>query len=46
MKEPRVSIIILNWNGCKDTIECLQSLYAIEYQNYDIFLIDNKSQDE
>ena len=46
MKEPRVSIIILNWNGWKDTIECLESLYAIDYQNYDIILIDNNSQDE
>jgi GT2 family glycosyltransferase len=46
MKEPRVSIIILNWNGWKDTIECLESLHAIEYQNYDVLLIDNNSQDE
>jgi GT2 family glycosyltransferase len=46
MKEPRVSIIILNWNGWKDTIECLESLYAIDYQNFDILLIDNNSQDE
>ena len=45
MKEPRVSIIILNWNGWKDTIECLESLYAIDYQNFDIILIDNHSQD-
>lgn len=46
MPEPRVSIIILNWNGWKDTIECLESLYAIDYQNYDVVLIDNNSQDE
>ena len=46
MKEPRVTIIILNWNGWKDTIECLESLYAIEYQNYDILLVDNFSKDE
>jgi GT2 family glycosyltransferase len=46
MPEPRVSIIILNWNGWKDTIECLESLYAIDYQNYDVILIDNNSQDE
>jgi len=46
MKQPRVSIIILNWNGWKDTIECLESLYAIDYLNYDIVLIDNHSQDD
>ncbi|MBW9223592.1 glycosyltransferase family 2 protein [Methanothermococcus sp. SCGC AD-155-E23] len=42
---PRVSIIILNWNGWKDTIECLESLYRINYYNYDIILVDNNSQD-
>ncbi|MBW9221793.1 glycosyltransferase family 2 protein [Methanothermococcus sp. SCGC AD-155-C09] len=42
---PRVSIIILNWNGWRDTIECLESLYRINYNNYDIILLDNNSQD-
>lgn len=43
---PRVSIIILNWNGWKDTIECLESLYQITYQNYDIIVVDNGSVDD
>lgn len=43
---PKVSIIILNWNGWKDTIECLESLYQIIYQNYDVILVDNGSEDE
>lgn len=42
---PRVSIIILNWNGWKDTIECLESLYRISYPNYDVIVIDNGSVD-
>ena len=46
MNEPRVSIIILNWNGWKDTIECLESLYTVDYHNYNVVLIDNNSQDE
>ena len=29
--KPSVAIIILNWNGWKDTIECLESLYQIDY---------------
>jgi len=29
MNYPMVSIIILNWNGWKDTITCLESLYLI-----------------
>jgi len=43
---PRVSIIILNWNGWKDTIECLESLYRITYPNYDVIVVDNGSQDD
>ena len=43
---PKVSIIILNWNGWKDTIECLESLYQITYPNYDVILVDNGSEDE
>ena len=39
----RISIIILNWNWWKDTIECLESLYRIEYQNYEVILVDNYS---
>lgn len=43
---PRVSIIILNWNGWRDTIECLESLYRITYPNYDVIVVDNDSQDD
>ncbi|KKL71786.1 hypothetical protein LCGC14_2091410, partial [marine sediment metagenome] len=30
IEKNRVSIIILNWNGWKDTLECLESLYQIK----------------
>ncbi|WP_048160727.1 glycosyltransferase family 2 protein [Thermococcus sibiricus] len=43
---PRVSIIILNWNGWRDTIECLESVYRITYPNYDVVVVDNGSQDD
>ncbi len=42
----RVAIIILNWNGWKDTIECLESLYQINYYNFDVIVVDNDSHDE
>jgi Predicted glycosyltransferases len=41
----KVTIIILNWNGWEDTVECLESVYQIEYPNYDIVVIDNGSKD-
>ena len=43
---PQVSIIILNWNGWKDTMECLDSLHQINYPNYDVIVVDNSSEDE
>ncbi len=43
---PKVSIIILNWNGWEDTVECLESLLKIEYDSYDIVLVDNGSSNE
>ena len=42
MKE--IGIIILNWNGADDTIECLESLDASSI--YDIYLVDNGSADD
>ncbi|WP_424355965.1 glycosyltransferase family 2 protein [Methanobacterium sp. MBAC-LM] len=42
---PKVSIIILNWNRWKDTIECLESIYQINYSNYEVILVDNSSAD-
>jgi len=43
MNHPKVSIIILNWNGLGDTIECLESLKKITYPNYGIIVVDNGS---
>ncbi len=43
---PRVSIVILNWNGWEDTVECLESLFLIDYSNYQIIIVDNGSQDQ
>lgn len=46
MNNPQVSIIILNWNGWEDTVECLESLWQINYRNYDIIVVDNNSTNE
>jgi GT2 family glycosyltransferase len=43
---PSVFIIILNWNGWKDTIECLESVINIEFSNFRIVLIDNCSDND
>jgi hypothetical protein len=41
---PKVSIIVLNWNGLEDTIECLESLKKITYPNYEAIVVDNGSE--
>lgn len=42
---PKVYILILNWNGWKDTIECMESLFRSSYSNYQVVVIDNGSTD-
>ena len=42
----RVAIVILNWNGWKDTLQCLQSIYQITYDSFRVVLVDNGSSDE
>ena len=44
--QPKVFIIILNWNGCSDTIECIKSLKEIDYLNYEIIVVDNGSKEK
>ena len=42
---PKVAVVILNWNGYEDTIECLESLRQITYSNYSTIIVDNASSD-
>lgn len=40
---PKVAIIILNWNGLADTVECLESLKMLTYPDYEVIVVDNGS---
>lgn len=42
---PLVVISILNWNGWRDTIECLESVFAQGYPNFLAVVVDNGSWD-
>lgn len=42
---PMVTVIILNWNGKVDTLECLASVVQLDYPNYKIVVVDNGSTD-
>jgi len=43
---PRVSIIVLNYNGKKYLDGCFQSLSELDYPNYEVVMVDNKSTDD
>ena len=45
MKFPKVSIIIVNYNGIDDTLECLNSLKSLSYPNCEVIIVDNASRD-
>ncbi|MBU2037230.1 glycosyltransferase family 2 protein [Patescibacteria group bacterium] len=40
---PKVFIIIINFNGWSDTKECLESLGQVDYDNFEVILLDNAS---
>lgn len=41
--EPKITIVILNWNGYADTYECLKSLEKVNHKNLQIIIVDNGS---
>lgn len=42
---PLVSIVILNWNGKEHIDECLSSVLASNYPNFEVIVVDNASTD-
>jgi len=44
--QPRVSIIIVNWNKKQDVIRLLDSVAQVEYTNYCVLVVDNASDDD
>jgi len=42
---PPVFVIVLNWNGWRDTVECLESLFRLDYSDYRIVVVNNGSTD-
>lgn len=43
---PAVVIVLLNWNGWRDTIACLESVLRLDYPNYRVVVCDNASTDD
>jgi Predicted glycosyltransferases len=43
---PPVTVIILNWNGVGDTLECIESVRNLDYPDMRIVVVDNGSTDD
>lgn len=43
---PLVTIVVLNWNGWHDTLECLTSLRKLDYRKRRVVVVDNGSTDD
>ena len=39
-----IPVIVLNWNGLEDTLECMEVLLKQSYSNFHVFLVDNGSE--
>ena len=44
MTIPKIFTVIVNWNGWKDTLRCLDSVLKIRYPEYRVIVIDNGSE--
>lgn len=44
--QPRVYVVIVNWNGWRDTIECLESVFRCDWPNLRVVVCDNDSGDD
>lgn len=42
---PNVAIVLLNWNGWRHTLDCLESLFRLDYPRYTVIVCDNNSSD-
>jgi GT2 family glycosyltransferase len=42
---PKVYIILVNTNGWRDTIECLESVFRLNYDSFKVIVCDNASTD-
>ncbi|MBI3305256.1 glycosyltransferase family 2 protein [Candidatus Parcubacteria bacterium] len=43
---PKITILVLNWNGGPDTIACLNSFKDLRYPNFRVIVLDNASSDD
>ena len=45
ISDPKVHLIVLNWNNKEISKKCLSSIKKVSYSNYKVLIVDNNSQD-
>jgi GT2 family glycosyltransferase len=45
-ESPLICCVVVNWNGWRDTVECLNSLERQDYDNLQVIVVDNGSTDD
>ncbi len=43
--DPKVTVVVLNWNRAQDTRRCIESLLKVTYPHVQILIVDNGSTD-
>jgi GT2 family glycosyltransferase len=43
--QPSVSVIVLNYNGGSFLVNCIKSIVATDYENFEVIVVDNGSSD-
>jgi len=43
--QPLVYVMLLNWNDAENTLDCLRSVYELDYANFRVVMVDNGSTD-
>jgi GT2 family glycosyltransferase len=45
IEDTRVAVVLVNWNGWRECVECLDTLFAQNHGNFCAFVVDNNSSD-
>ena len=46
MQKPNLWVVMVNWNLKEVTLECLESLFGLDYSDFQVVVVDNGSNDD
>ena len=45
MKQPKILVIVVNWNNIEETLKCVKAVLKQKNVNFELALVDNGSAD-